>query len=322
MTDATTNSTHAESEADASLVSFRTVRHLLEMIRFSHTVFALPFAMLAAVMAWRLNTISDPSIAFRWQDLVGILLCMVLARSAAMAFNRLVDADIDAANPRTAERHLPSGKLSKAGVIAFATACTIGFVLATLLFLPNWLPLYLSTPVLLFLAGYSYTKRFTWLSHAWLGAALMLAPVCAWIALRGTAVIESPIDLLPAAILGIAVLLWVTGFDIIYACQDLDFDRESGLKSIPARFGAAGALRIAAILHAGMLATLAGLPFAYPQFGWLFWCAWLAVAVLLIYEHTIVRPNELTRVNVAFFQINAILSIGLFVVGTVDVLWT
>ena len=166
-----------------------------------------------------------PPFAIRWQELLGILLCMVFARSAAMAFNRLVDRRIDAGNPRTAGRHLPAGILSVGQVTLFAAGCSAAFVASTLLFLPNRLPLYLSVPVLLFLCGYSYTKRFTSLAHFWLGAALALSPIAAWIAIRGQAVLANPIDLLPAVVLGAGVLTWVAGFDILYACQDYDFDR-------------------------------------------------------------------------------------------------
>jgi 4-hydroxybenzoate polyprenyltransferase len=297
------------------------VRHVLEMIRFSHTVFALPFALLAAVMAWHLNAISTPPVAFRWQQLLGILLCMVAARSAAMAFNRLADQRIDAENPRTASRHLPAGILSMGTVVAFTLVSCVVFITSTLLFFPNRLPLFLAVPVLLFLFAYSYTKRFTWLSHAWLGAALMLAPVCAWIALRGQFVASDVADLLPAIVLGLAVLLWVTGFDVIYACQDAQFDRDAGLNSIPSRFGVPGALKIAACLHFTTLVALAALPFVFPAFGWLYGCGWAAVAGLLVYEHWVVRADDLSRVNIAFFNVNAILSIGLLIVGLLDVFY-
>ena len=297
------------------------VRHMLEMIRFSHTVFALPFALLASLMAWHLNATNTPPVAFRWQELIGILLCMIAARSAAMALNRLADQKLDAANPRTASRHLPAGILQRSGVIAFTIASCAAFIAATLLFLPNRLPLYLAVPVLLFLFAYSFTKRFTWLSHAWLGVALMLAPVCAWIALRGQFVTADVADLLPALVLGAAVLFWVTGFDVIYACQDAEFDRGAGLNSIPSRFGVSGALKIAACLHAGTLAALAALPFVFPAFGWLYWCGLAAVAVLLVYEHWVVTAEDLSRVNVAFFNVNAVLSIGLLIVGCVDVFY-
>jgi 4-hydroxybenzoate polyprenyltransferase len=284
------------------------------MVRFSHTLFALPFALLAAVMAWVANRRSDPPIAFRWQDLAGILVCMVFARSAAMAFNRLADRRLDALNPRTRMRHLPAGTLSVASVTLFTVVCSLGFVAGTLLFLPgNRLPLYFSAPVLLFLFGYSFSKRFTLLAHFWLGAALMLAPLAAWVALRGELA-------WPPVVLGGAVLLWVAGFDMIYACQDAAFDRQMRLHSVPARLGVPGALRLAALCHLGMLILLFLLPTAYPHFGRLYYAGAAAIAILLAYEHSIVRPDDLSRVNRAFFHVNAVVSIGLFVLGCVDLL--
>jgi 4-hydroxybenzoate polyprenyltransferase len=334
-----------------------TLRHLLSLIRFSHTLFALPFALLAALMAWHLRAIdaqslsdpvliqhsfviptwlngpemeaNGPTVVFvewpslfdiRWQELLGILLCMVTARSAAMAFNRLVDRDIDAANPRTAGRHLPAGVLSVPQVTTFALLSSLGFVASTLLFLPNRLPLYLSVPVLLFLCGYSYCKRFTSLAHFWLGGALALSPVAAWIAIRGEVVLQNPLDLLPAATLGGAVLTWVAGFDILYACQDYEFDRRAGLHSVPTRLGVPGALRLAAACHAATVVMLALLPLAYPPLGVVWWIGVAAVALLLAYEHAIVKPDDLDRVNVAFFNVNAVISLGLLVVGTLDLM--
>jgi 4-hydroxybenzoate polyprenyltransferase len=294
-------------------VMFKTIRNLLELIRFSHTLFALPFAMLAAVMAWRLT-------AFRWQDFCGVLLCMATARSFAMSFNRLADRSLDAANPRTAARHLPAGVLSVPQVAAFAALSAAGFVASTLLFLPNRLPLFLSVPVLAFLAGYSYAKRFTSLAHFWLGAALALSPVAAWIAIRGEAVLADPADLLPALVLGGAVLTWVAGFDMIYACQDYDADIKAKLHSIPVQLGVQGALRLAAVCHAFTVAVLACLPLVYPYLGWVYWTGLAAVAALLVYEHVLVRPNDLSRVNAAFFNVNAVISLGLFAVGTLDLL--
>lgn len=334
----------------------RTVGHLLSLIRFSHTIFALPFALLAAMMAWRLRALvgGDEPVVFqlddqtftsihdtslqlgpfafsfdwlfmkafeiRWQELVGILLCMVTARSAAMAFNRLADWRIDAENPRTAGRHIPAGVLSVGQVTAFAAACGFAFIASTLLFLPNRLPLYLSVPVLAFLCGYSFTKRFTSLAHFWLGTALALSPVAAWIAIRGEVVLQHPGDLLPAIVLGGAVAAWVAGFDIIYACQDFEFDRDAKLNSVPVRLGLAAALRLAAACHAVTVALLAVLPLVYPPFGGLYWAAVVAVAGLLIYEHALVRPDDLDRVNTAFFNVNAVISLGLLAVGTLD-LW-
>jgi 4-hydroxybenzoate polyprenyltransferase len=332
----------------------KTIRHLLELIRFSHTLFALPFAMLAAVMAWRLpclvevpthsqiaeqlssdgNTPPFPNFGpgldvpfrqfvdstFGWREILGILLCMVTARSFAMAFNRLADRNIDATNPRTAGRHLPAGLLSVSQVTAFTVICAAGFVASTLLFFPNRLPLILSAPVLAFLAGYSFTKRFTSLAHFWLGAALALSPIAAWIAIRGEQVIAHPSDLLPALVLGGAVLTWVAGFDMIYACQDYDVDVAAGHHSIPARLGIRNSLRLAAFCHLLTIIALVCLPLVYPLFGTLYWLAVIAVAVLLTYEHALVRPDDLSRVNAAFFNVNAIISIGLFLVGSLDLL--
>ena len=329
----------------------QTIRHFLSLIRFSHTLFALPFALLAALMAWHLQLIEwqqtprpiaqfdsrdlifevgDNTIfvrapfksflLMRWQELVGILLCMVFARSAAMAFNRLVDRKLDALNPRTAGRHIPAGLLSVAQVMFFALACSAGFVASTLLFLPNRLPLYLAVPVLAFLCGYSYAKRFTSLAHFWLGAALAMSPIAAWIAIRGETVARHPADLLPAIVLGAAVAAWVAGFDIIYACQDFAYDREAKLHSIPVRLGVAGALRLAAGCHFVTIALLALLPLIYLPFGGLWWAGVAAVAALLVYEHALVRPDDLARVNTAFFNVNAIISLGLLVVGTVDLI--
>jgi 4-hydroxybenzoate polyprenyltransferase len=285
------------------------VRKLLELIRFSHTIFALPFALLSAALAWK----DEP---FRWQDLVGIILCMVSARSAAMAFNRLADRRIDAANPRTATRHLPAGTLSVATVWAFTFLCCAGFAASTLLFYlrqpPNPWPLYLCGPVLVFVLGYSLAKRFTSLAHFWLGAALMLAPVAAWIAVKGLT------DMVVPLLLGGAVAFWVAGFDILYACQDAAFDRQTGLHSVPARFGIPASLRIAAACHAVMFGLLVGLYFASPHLGAVFLGGLVAVGALLVYEHSLVRADDLTRVNRAFFHVNGVISLGLLAVVLVQ----
>ncbi|HET6880586.1 MAG TPA: UbiA-like polyprenyltransferase [Pirellulales bacterium] len=287
---------------------WRRLRLMLEMIRFSHTVFALPFALLAAAMAWR-----QGGIAWRWQDLAGVLLCMVFARSTAMAFNRLADRRLDAENPRTKGRHLPAGLLSLGAVTAFAVLCAAGFMASTLLFWPNRWPLYLALPVLLFLCGYSFAKRFTALAHFWLGAALGLAPIAAWLAVRG--------DIAwPPLVLAAAVTFWVAGFDVIYACQDVEYDMQAGLHSMPALVGVAKALRLAAICHLLTVLALLALPYVFPQLGWIYLAGIAAVAVLLAYEHRLVRPDDLTRVNLAFFNVNAVVSIGLFVVGLTDLL--
>ncbi len=296
------------------------------MIRFSHTVFALPFALMAAGMVWTVPTRQGDTVSFHWRRLLGILVCMVCARSAAMAFNRLVDRDLDRENPRTRQRHLPAGTVSLASVIWFTVLASIGFVAGTLFFLPNQLPLWLSLPVLAFLMAYSYTKRFTALAHFWLGFALMLAPISTWIALRGQVVLQDAGDLWPAGVLGIAVLLWVAGFDMIYACQDVAFDTNARLHSLPARLGVAGALRLAALCHLAMIGVLACLPmvhyFGGPplRLGWIYASSLFGAGLLLAYEHTIVRPDDLSRVNIAFFNMNAIISIGLLIAITLDLL--
>jgi 4-hydroxybenzoate polyprenyltransferase len=290
----------------------RRLRDYLELIRFSHTIFALPFALTSAALAWRRS-------GFDWLQLLGILLCMAFARSAAMAFNRLADRRLDALNPRTSMRHLPAGKLTAAGVWLFTLFCAAGFIASTLIFFfhsANPWPLYLSVPVLLFVCAYSYTKRFTVLAHFWLGASLLLAPVAAWIAIRG---LTTATDLLPAVVLGGAVLFWVAGFDILYACQDVDFDRKARLRSIPAAIGVPASLRVAAGCHLVMLALLVVLYWAAaPDLGVIYLTGVAAVAVLLLYEHSLVRPDDLSRVNQAFFQVNGIISLGLFAVVLVQ----
>ncbi len=283
-------------------------REYLDLVKFHHTLFALPFALLGAALA----AFSPDGWRGRVQDWLGILLCMATARSAAMAFNRLVDRDYDALNPRTAGRHLPTGRLSVPSVALFTILCAVVFIASTILFLPNRWPLLLSGPVLLWLLGYSYAKRFTSLSHFWLGASLSLAPVAAWIALRG--------DIAwPPVLLALAVLFWVSGFDVIYACQDVGFDAQVGLKSVPSRIGVPAALRLAAVCHAFMILALVGLQVFYPM-GSIFLVGIVAVALLLVYEHALVRPDDLTRVNMAFFHVNVLISTGLFVFGLADLI--
>jgi 4-hydroxybenzoate polyprenyltransferase len=282
-------------------------RQFLSLIRFSHTLFALPFALLSAVLAWR-------TVEFRWQDLLGILLCMVFARSAAMAFNRLADHQLDAENPRTAGRHLPAGLMSVKAVTAFTLLSSLGFIASTLLFLPKTWPIILSVPVLLFLLGYSYSKRFTSLCHYWLSAALMLSPIAAWLAITDSLAVTP-------FLLAAVIFFWVGGFDIIYACQDSEYDRQAGLRSIPARFGNKTALRIAFVSHLLTIGCLFAL-WQYAELGWVFLTGVIVVTVLLLYEHSVVRADDLSRVNLAFFRINAVISVGLFAVGLADVLIT
>jgi 4-hydroxybenzoate polyprenyltransferase len=299
------------------------LRTYLELVRFSHTIFALPFAAMAALIAIRWGgdpalDVTSPRGAVRGG--VGILLCMVTARTAAMAFNRLVDRTIDAANPRTATRHLPRGDVGVGEVLLLVVLASAGFIASTLLFLPNWLPLVLSAPVLALLLGYSYAKRFTMLAHVWLGAALGLAPVAAWIALRGQTLLRDPADILPAAILGLAVAAWVAGFDVIYACQDAAFDAAHGLQSIPARLGVPRALRLAKWFHLVTMLLLGLLPLCVPELGGIYWTAYAVIAALLVWEHALVKPDDLSQVNRAFFSANAMIGLVLLAAIAAD-LW-
>lgn len=266
------------------------------MIKFSHSVFALPFALASATLAARDG--------FRWSQIGWIIVAMVGARSAAMGFNRLADHSIDARNPRTAARELPSGRLSRREVWVFVAASAAALVLAA--WRLNPLCLALSPLALLIVCGYSYTKRFTALSHAVLGAGLAIAPVGAWLAIRG--------GLAPAPVaLALAVLAWVAGFDTIYACQDAEFDRGAGLHSLPARFGIRRALGAARALHALAVALLASLYWLVPLHpAYLLGVA--AVALLLVYEHSLVRHDDLSRVDAAFFSVNGWISMGYFAV--------
>lgn len=314
------------------------IRKFLELIRFSHTIFALPFALLAAMMAWFTNfhpeIASAPSEPFRVQDLLGILLCMVFARSAAMAFNRLADRRIDAMNPRTAERHLPAGKLSAVQVAGFTLFCVAGFIASSSLFLPgNPLPLIASVPLLLFLLGYSLAKRFTNYVHFWLGTALMLTPIAAWVAIRGEVLLwnvqiwldDSAFAFRPAefsaAVLALAVCAWCAGFDIIYATMDADFDRESGIHSIPGRFGVVRALRIAALCHLFVPLPLIALSFLFPPFKTFWLLGVAAISALLFYEHWVVDPKDPKRVNIAFFNVNSVISVTLLGIGALEMIW-
>jgi len=290
------------------------IRPFLELIRFSHTLFALPFALLAACMAYAELKADSPIL----KPFLGVLLCMVFARSTAMAFNRWADRKIDALNPRTAARHLPSGRLSSRSVLLFTAVCACGFVLSCTLFLPsNPIPIVCSVPVLAFLCGYSFAKRWTIASHFWLGAALMLAPLAAWVAVN-------PVFSWAPLILGGAVLFWVAGFDIIYACQDHEFDVKMRLRSVPAMFGIVRSLQIAAACHMLTLVFLFLLPGVYGKFGVIYCGGVTVIALLLMAEHLVIRPKrreesiDLSRVNLAFFHLNAIVSIGLFLIGVID----
>ncbi|HVF49668.1 MAG TPA: UbiA-like polyprenyltransferase [Pyrinomonadaceae bacterium] len=270
----------------------RNIRTTLEMIKIEHTLFALPFALLGAVLAAR----GLPSL----RQTLWITLAMVGARSAAMAFNRIADRDFDAANPRTRTRAIPAGTLSLSFVRAFTLAAAALFFLSAAML--NRLTLMLSPVALASVLVYSYTKRFTALSHIVLGWSLCIAPTGAWIAVRGA--LDSPVPLL----LSLVVLLWTAGFDVLYACQDYEFDRRSGLRSIPARTGIARALIISRALHAGAFAALVGL-YSLTSLGLLALAGVLATGTLLLYQHSLVRADDLRRLNAAFFTTNAFVSV-------------
>ena len=282
----------------------RTLSTVLEMIKIEHTLFALPFAFLGMLLAaggW-------PS----WRTVFWIVVAMVGARSAAMAFNRLVDRRIDAANPRTALRALPAGLVTPGAVALFTAVCAALLVLAA--WELNPLAFALSPVALGILFLYSYTKRFTWAAHLFLGLSLAGAPLGAWIAVRGD------VRATPLLLAGV-VLTWTAGFDILYALQDVDFDRRTGLFSIPARFGVVGALWISGGLHILTLALLALLPRTYPPgLGLGYWIGWAGCLLLIAYQHWIVRPGDLSRLNAAFFTANGALSVWLFAATAMDIL--
>ena len=273
----------------------RNIRTTLEMIKIEHTLFALPFALLGAVLAAR-------GIPTAWQ-IVWITVAMAGARSTAMAFNRIADKDYDAKNPRTRMRAIPAGTLSVTFVWGFTIlSATIFFVAAAML---NRLTLFLSPIALASIVLYSYTKRWTLLSHLILGWCLAIAPTGAWIAVRGA--IGSSVPLL----LSLVVMLWTAGFDVLYACQDYEFDLREGLYSIPARFGIARSLWISRVLHAGAFAALVALYFL-TNLGTLAAIGVIATGALLVYQHTLVRADDLSRLNAAFFTTNAFVSVILF----------
>jgi len=278
------------------------LRVTLEMIKWEHSIFALPFALCGAMLAaggW-------PSV----HQLLWIIVAMVAARSAAMAFNRWADAAIDAANPRTSARALPAGHLSPAFVVSFVVISSAVFVFAASQL--NRLSLLLSPVALAVLLLYSYTKRVTRWSHLVLGFALGIAPTAAWIAVRGS--LDPRILLLTAA-----VTFWVGGFDVLYACQDYDFDRGAGLHSLPRYFGIRGALWIARVFHLIMIGFLIGLFLAFGM-GKLGALGILVVILLLLYEHSLVKPTDLSKLNAAFFTMNGVISVLFFVFVAADLL--
>jgi|694.fasta_scaffold00245_23 4-hydroxybenzoate polyprenyltransferase len=281
------------------------LRDYAGLVRFSHSIFALPFALSGAWLAAR--GVPAPRI------LALVLVAAVAARTAAMAFNRLVDARIDARNPRTSMREIPAGKVSPRAARALVILSAAVFLAAS--WLLNPLAGWLSMPVLGVLFAYSYMKRIHWSAHLVLGLALAIAPLGAYIAVRGA--VEP--DVWPVVWLALAVLTWVAGFDLIYACQDAGFDRESGLCSIPARFGVARALEVSILLHALTMAALAAVGWS-AGLGWIWWVAVALAGLLLCYEHWIVRPDDLSRVDLAFFTLNGWVGVGLFLGLLLDTL--
>ncbi len=279
----------------------------LEMIKFEHSVFALPFAATGALLAIRDAGYGVQGLGWK---LAWIVVAMVAARSAAMAFNRLLDAEIDARNPRTKMRHIPSGLLSKTFAWAFVGGASLAFLFAARML--NSLCFHLAPAALAVLFFYSFTKRFTSMSHLVLGFSLGIAPAAAWIALRGS--LDPRILWLTAA-----VTLWTAGFDIIYSCQDYEFDVEEGLFSLPRRFGIAGALWIARAFHAGTLASMAALLVSF-HLGPLAVAGFAVVAALLAHEHRLVKADDLSKVDAAFFTVNGYVSVLFFAFWAADIL--
>jgi 4-hydroxybenzoate polyprenyltransferase len=277
-------------------------RRFASLVRIEHTVFALPFAYVGAFLA-----------AEEWpglHDLLWITVAMVGARTVAMALNRLVDSEVDARNPRTASRELPSGALTRRQVLALTALALVVFLVAVFQLDPivRWL---WPVPVAMFVV-YPYLKRFTWLSHVWLGACLGLAPIGAWLAVTGSAPWE-------AWAIGGAVLLWVAGFDLFYSLYDLEHDRRAGLHSWAVRFGVRGVFLGARAFHVGTVALLAAAGLGLEA-GLFYWLGVVAVAVLLAYEHGIVRPDDLRRLDAAFFTVNGVISVVFFAFVALDVL--
>ena len=275
------------------------IRTVLEMIKFEHSVFALPFALTGALLAAR-ATHQPPSGWPTWRQLLWIVVAMVAARSAAMTMNRIADLRYDRENPRTQMRALATGALSLQFAWFFTLVAVALFLVAA--WQLNTLALELAPLAIAILFFYSFTKRFTNWSHIFLGFALGISPAAAWIAITGH------LDL-RMLLLCAAVTLWVAGFDVLYACQDLDYDRRAGLYSIPKRFGIANALLLARVMHIGVVVLLASLAYSF-LLPWPAWAGILVVAALLAYEHSLVKPNDLSRLDAAFFTLNGYISIS------------
>lgn len=279
--------------------ALRVVGNYLSLVKFSHTIFAMPFAIYAFFMAMSINRLQ-----MDWMLLLWVVLAMVFARTAAMGFNRYLDRSFDAENERTRQREIPSGAIDAGMALTISLLSALAFV--GMAFLINTICFYLSPVALLVILGYSYTKRFTFLCHLILGIGLGLAPVGAWLAVTGH------FALLPV-LLGIAVLTWVAGFDVIYALQDMDFDKSHRLNSIPAIFGLEHSLWISGLLHIVTAALLVSLGL-YGDFGWIFWSGVSVFIGALMYQHLIVKPGNLSAINLAFFATNGIASVifGIF----------
>lgn len=284
---------------------FSKIRHLLEMIKFSHTIFAFPFALMGATLAALANGQPPSAAQIGW-----ICLAMVGARNAAMGLNRIIDARIDAENPRTASRQIPAGIISLKEAWIFVISSTLLLLVAA--WQLNPLCFYLSPLVLAFFILYAYCKRFTSLAHIVLGICLAGAPLGAWIALRST--IEWPI-----LALALAVLVWVTGFDIFYALQDLDFDRKKGLHSIPVRLGEKGAILLGKILHGLMVGLLLLIPQGLPL-GMIYYAGIGVISLMIAWEHHLVKPGDLSKLDAAFFNMNGYISVTIFCFTLADVL--
>jgi 4-hydroxybenzoate polyprenyltransferase len=283
---------------------FKTSANYLSMIKFSHTIFALPFAIVGFFLAVHVEGYS-----FEWTKLGFVVLCMVFARSSAMGFNRYIDREIDKKNARTAQREIPAGKISQTAALTFVIVSAIAFVITTWFINPiNPMCFFLSPVALLVVLGYSITKRFTALCHFVLGLGLSLAPIGAYLAVTGHFAV------LPI-IFSFVVLLWTGGFDIIYALQDEDFDKEQNLHSIPAKTGRITAMTISNIAHsfAAILVIIAGV---YGSFDWLYWVGAMLFISLLFYQHRLVKPNDISKVDLAFMTTNGVASVlfGVFVV--------
>jgi 4-hydroxybenzoate polyprenyltransferase len=321
------SSTEGTERTSNTSVTMSTVKSYLSLVKFSHTIFALPFAMIGFVLGWRdivfppgtwwgSNPFNDPNLEYRRmllanfpvQKFLLVLLCMVTARSAAMAFNRYLDRSFDAKNPRTAIREIPAGIISANSALVFTILSCALFLVAC--FFINTICFYLAPVALFVILFYSYTKRFTPLCHLVLGLGLSLAPIGAYLAVTGV------FALLPV-LFSFAVIFWVSGFDIIYALQDVEFDRAHKLYSIPSVMGKSKALRVSELLH--LLSAGCVIAAGWYAFGWLYWIGIIVFAGMLIYQHSIVKPNDLSKVNIAFMTANGIASVvfGMLVIADI-----